>query len=97
MKYKILLVEDSKADAEQLTLACQQGGFQTSLADSGEKALEMVCNGDGCICSIAHTWLDHVADTKHGLDTDQTQRMGQCHHAFAVNFLKNDDAKPILF
>lgn len=42
MKYKILVVEDSKSDAEQLTTACQQGGFQTSLADSGEKALEMV-------------------------------------------------------
>lgn len=42
MKYKILVVEDSKSDAEALTTACQQGGFQTSLADSGEKALEMV-------------------------------------------------------
>jgi DNA-binding response OmpR family regulator len=42
LKYKILVVEDSKTDAEQLTSACQQGGFQTSLADSGEKALEMV-------------------------------------------------------
>src|SRR5437016_13584101 len=42
MKYKILVVEDSKTDAEQLTTACQQGGFQTSVADSGEKALEMV-------------------------------------------------------
>ena len=39
---KILVVEDSKIDAEQLTTACQQSGFQTSLADSGEKALEMV-------------------------------------------------------
>lgn len=42
MKYKILVVEDSKADAEALTTACQQGGFQTTLADSGEKALELV-------------------------------------------------------
>src|SRR4051812_38421684 len=42
MKYKILVVEDSKSDAEHLMNACQQGGFQTSLADSGEKALEMV-------------------------------------------------------
>ena len=42
MKYKILVVEDSKSDAEQLTVACQQGGFQTSLVESGEKALEMV-------------------------------------------------------
>lgn len=42
MKYKILVVEDNKNDAEQLTNACHQGGFQTSLADSGEKALEMV-------------------------------------------------------
>src|ERR1700694_3304345 len=42
MKYKILVVEDNKNDAEQLTSACHQGGFQTSVADSGEKALEMV-------------------------------------------------------
>jgi DNA-binding response OmpR family regulator len=42
MKYKILVVEDNKEDAAQLTTACHQAGFQTSLADSGEKALEMV-------------------------------------------------------
>src|SRR5690348_5311507 len=42
MKYKILVVEDNREDATLLTGACQQGGFQTSIADSGEKALEMV-------------------------------------------------------
>ncbi len=42
MKYKILIVEDQKADAEALAAICQQAGFQTSHADSGEKALEMV-------------------------------------------------------
>src|SRR5947199_7086522 len=42
MKYKILIVEDNKEDAVQLTNTCHQAGFQTSLADSGEKALEMV-------------------------------------------------------
>ncbi|MFA5974559.1 MAG: response regulator transcription factor [Elusimicrobiota bacterium] len=42
MKYKILIVEDGKEDATHLTNACHQGGYQTSLADSGEKALEMV-------------------------------------------------------
>src|ERR1041385_4131262 len=42
MKYKILVVEDNKDDATQLTSTCHQAGFQTSLADSGEKALEMV-------------------------------------------------------
>jgi DNA-binding response OmpR family regulator len=42
MKYKILIVEDSKEDAGQLQGACAQAGFQTSLAESGEKALEMV-------------------------------------------------------
>lgn len=42
MKYKILVVEDNKEDASQLTTACHQAGFQTSIADSGEKALEMV-------------------------------------------------------
>ena len=42
MKYKILIVEDSKEDAAQLMNACTQGGYQNSLADSGEKALEMV-------------------------------------------------------
>ncbi len=42
MKYKILIVEDTKEDAAQLTTTCHQAGFQTSIADSGEKALEMV-------------------------------------------------------
>jgi len=42
MKYKILIVEDNKDDAALLTTACGQAGFQTSIADSGEKALEMV-------------------------------------------------------
>jgi DNA-binding response OmpR family regulator len=42
MKYKILVVEDNKEDAALLTATCSQGGFQTALADSGEKALEMV-------------------------------------------------------
>jgi two-component system, OmpR family, phosphate regulon response regulator PhoB len=42
MKYKILIVEDGKDEAAQLANACHQSGFQTSLADSGEKALEMV-------------------------------------------------------
>lgn len=42
MKYKILIVEDNKEDATQLTGTCHQAGFQTSIADSGEKALEMV-------------------------------------------------------
>ena len=42
MKYKILVVEDNKEDATQLINTCHQAGFQTSQADSGEKALEMV-------------------------------------------------------
>jgi two-component system, OmpR family, phosphate regulon response regulator PhoB len=42
MKYKILVVEDNKEDAAQVTNACAQGGFQTTVADSGEKALELV-------------------------------------------------------
>lgn len=42
MKYKILIVEDTKEDASQIVGACQSAGFQTSVADSGEKALEMV-------------------------------------------------------
>jgi len=42
MKYKILIVEDSKEDAAQVISACQAAGFQHSLADSGEKALELV-------------------------------------------------------
>ena len=42
MKYKILIVEDNKDDAALLDSACSQGGFQTTAADSGEKALELV-------------------------------------------------------
>jgi two-component system, OmpR family, phosphate regulon response regulator PhoB len=42
MKYKILVVEDNKDDAALVTSACAQGGFQTTVADSGEKALELV-------------------------------------------------------
>jgi two-component system, OmpR family, phosphate regulon response regulator PhoB len=42
MKYKILVVEDNKEDAAHLINTCHQAGFQTSQADSGEKALEMV-------------------------------------------------------
>jgi two-component system, OmpR family, phosphate regulon response regulator PhoB len=42
MKYKILVVEDSKDEAAMLVASCGQAGFQTSIADSGEKALEMV-------------------------------------------------------
>src|ERR1041384_170504 len=42
MKYKILIVEDNKTDAAALINTCHLAGFQTSQADSGEKALEMV-------------------------------------------------------
>src|SRR3982751_4452494 len=42
MKYKILVVEDNKEAAAQLINTRHQAGFQTSMADSGEKALEMV-------------------------------------------------------
>ncbi len=42
MKYKILVVEDTKEDAVLLSEAIQQAGFQSLTADSGEKALEMV-------------------------------------------------------
>lgn len=42
MKYKILIVEDSRSEADGLIQACSGAGYQTSLADSGEKALEMV-------------------------------------------------------
>jgi DNA-binding response OmpR family regulator len=42
LKYKILVVEDTKEDAVLLSEAIQQAGFQSLTADSGEKALEMV-------------------------------------------------------
>ena len=42
MKHKILIVEDSKEDAHLLVSTCGQAGYQTSVVDTGEKALEMV-------------------------------------------------------